>query len=82
MAAAGQTSADALTAGETTTQPGVVAIWPTSTQQTRALQSSSAGVPKYVPSTMPYYQHPVFMGPKRVKRGKLQTQIRADTIAT
>eukprot|EP00965_Chrysotila_dentata_P056501 1874627-Pleurochrysis_carterae.AAC.2 len=68
MAAAGQTAAGAVTARETATQPCNTLARATGSQQTMSLPSSSAGLPRYIPSTLPYHLHPVFTGPKRVQR--------------
>eukprot|EP00965_Chrysotila_dentata_P053592 1777855-Pleurochrysis_carterae.AAC.1 len=71
MAAAGQTTADAVTADATAATPCSVPATAPGNQQTTNQPSTSAIVRRYVPSTMPYHLHPVFTGPKRVKRGEL-----------
>eukprot|EP00965_Chrysotila_dentata_P158560 5237223-Pleurochrysis_carterae.AAC.3 len=69
IAAASQTVADALTADATASQPCSAPACATAAHQLTSLQTTSAIVPRYVPSTMSYHLHPLFTGPKRVKRG-------------
>eukprot|EP00965_Chrysotila_dentata_P031620 1054478-Pleurochrysis_carterae.AAC.1 len=68
MAAASQPGADDVTIDATASQPCSAPACATAFQQMTSLPTASAIVGRYVPSNMPYHQHPVFMGPKRVKR--------------
>eukprot|EP00965_Chrysotila_dentata_P181782 6000975-Pleurochrysis_carterae.AAC.1 len=78
MAAASQTAADAKTAEATAAAPCSASANAPGTQQTTTQPTTSAIVGRCVPSTMPYHLHPVFTGPKRVKRGKQYFLQRAD----
>eukprot|EP00965_Chrysotila_dentata_P063001 2087071-Pleurochrysis_carterae.AAC.1 len=62
MAAAGQTTADAVTADATAAAPCSTPATAPGNQQTANQPSISAIVRGYVPSTMPDNLHPVFTG--------------------
>eukprot|EP00965_Chrysotila_dentata_P237736 6202088-Pleurochrysis_carterae.AAC.1 len=76
MAAASQTAMDAVTAKAAAAAPCTAPARALGNHQTVDQSSSSAVVRRYVPSTMLYHLHPIFAGPKRVKRGELDTHLR------
>eukprot|EP00965_Chrysotila_dentata_P255666 6212304-Pleurochrysis_carterae.AAC.1 len=71
MAAASGTATDEVIALATADQTCNATTTAAGNQQERPHSSISAIVPRYVPSTMPCHLHPVFMGLKRARWGKL-----------